>query len=150
MKFGSYDCIYCLCGAFLHSGFSSFLHLLLVEYWTSWNDSLRDFFATILYFLGGFLAYIFPPNICFLIIIYFMIKQIFFWLTIHKMVNGSSEFMCLPYVKNAEGTYIFDWREALKLLQTQKKSGPKEKYFKVPHTIYKNSCSAECQKATRI
>lgn len=84
-----------------------FLQLLLVEYWTSWNDSLLDFFATILYFLGGFLAYIFPLNICLLIIIYFMIKQVFFWLTIHKMVNGSSEFMCLPYVKNAKRALIY-------------------------------------------
>lgn len=59
------------------------------------------------------------------------------------MVNGSSEFMCLPYVKNAEGTYIFVWRKPQTAPDTEK-SGPR-KYFKVPHTIYKNSCSAECQ-----
>lgn len=34
-------------------------------------------------------------------------KTIFFWLTIHKMVNGSSEFMCLPYVKNAKRALIY-------------------------------------------
>lgn len=102
MKFGSYDCIYYLCGAFLHSGFSfsnfCWLNIGPPEMILSLTSLPLSRRFSCLHFSSEYLSpdyYLFHD------------KTSFFLLTIHKMVNGSSEFMCLPYVKNAKRALIY-------------------------------------------
>lgn len=95
------------------------LFWILIEYWTSCNDSL---FGSVFFTYFSSFCEIpltsFPQNTCFLVIllfIIFMIKAFVFdalWLLIHKIMTGSSGFMlCALWVWKVLGDYADIWME---------------------------------------